>query len=306
MTFTPIIQPKVWGCEHWHIADLDFTTGSAEPARSVIDHGPLAGRTIHDLILEHEHEVMGDAALTEQGNFPLLIKYLQAQENLSIQVHPTADYVASHPACHLKSEGWYILSAEPGAVIYKGLIDGVTHEDIRRAVADGSMPKLLKAVPVKPGDFHYLPSGSCHALGAGVTVAEVQTPSDTTFRLYDWGRKGRRLHVDQALECMRLELPAIDAPPAIANGRCLLDGEYFRIDEFTARPGDERRLPECDRVIVWMVITGSGVLDAQGTAAGSLPFEGGQTLMIPACARHVHAQFTTPARWLAITPARRS
>jgi mannose-6-phosphate isomerase len=305
LTFVPIIQPKVWGCEYWHVADLDFTTGSSEPARSVIDHGPLAGQSIHDLISLHHQPVMGSALLTEKGNFPLLIKHLQANENLSIQVHPTAEYVRHHAACHLKSEAWYILDAQPGAVIYKGLVPGVDSADIRKAVADGSLPQLLTAIPVKPGDFHYLPSGLCHALGAGVTVAEVQTPSDTTFRLFDWGRQGRTLHVEQALECLVHQAPPMDQPLKLDGGRRLMDGEYFRVDEFTAGAGEQWDIPEPDRATLWMIIRGSGVLHCQNTVCDTLPFGADQTLLIPASTRRPVVHFNAPTTYLSVTPSGR-
>ena len=123
-----------------------------------------------------------------------------------MQVHPTADYAAAHPGAHLKTEAWFVLAAAPGAVIYRGLRPGTTREAARAAIAAGTFHQLLLAQPVRPGDCVALESGLCHALGAGVTVAEVQTPSDTTFRLYDWDRNdpARPLHVDAALDCMLL------------------------------------------------------------------------------------------------------
>lgn len=310
LTFTPIVQPKVWGCEWWHLADLDRTAGSDVPARSIISNGPLAGRDLHQVVTDHHDAVMGAAPLTESGNFPLLIKYLKANEHLSVQVHPDGDYVSRHPTCYLKTEAWYIVDAEPGAVIYKGLRDGVTMEQLAAAVADGSIESLLHAVPVKRGDFHYLPSGSCHALGAGITVAEVQTPSDTTFRLYDWGRAGRRLHVREALDCIRLEIPPAAPPRPCDFGEMLLDGEHFCIERLIARPGEKRPLDRSDLPIVWMIIEGTGRIICRGTPCDELAFAAGMTLLLPASAGprsagdEAFALFNDDTVYLQITPSR--
>ena len=146
--------------------------------------------------------------LTPAGGFPLLVKYLDAREHLSVQVHPSPDYAKSHEGAHLKTESWLILDADEGAMLYKGLKPGTSGADLQRAIESGTVPDLLIAEPAVVGQCHTLPSGTVHALGAGVLVAEVQTPSDTTFRVYDWakeyGRDGRELHIDQALECADL------------------------------------------------------------------------------------------------------
>src|SRR5690606_14007588 len=104
---------------------------------------------------------------------------------------------------------WYILDRDPGAVIYKGVKAGVTPQRFRAAIESDEVADLLIAIPAEPGDCHYLPSGTCHALGAGVLVAEVQTPSDTTFRVYDWGRTGRALHIEQAMQCIEFGPPDV-------------------------------------------------------------------------------------------------
>jgi mannose-6-phosphate isomerase len=118
------------------------------------------------------------------------VKFLDASENLSVQVHPSPAYAAAHPDANLKTECWYILSADPGAKIYKGIKPEVTREQFSKLARtnDPTLVDALIALPAIPGECHNLPSGTVHALGAGVLVAEVQTPSDTTFRLYDWGR----------------------------------------------------------------------------------------------------------------------
>ncbi len=168
LTFEPLLKEKVWGGralerfgkqvpdgvsigESWELADLP---NSITNGKSVIANGPLAGKQLDE-------------------QFPLLIKFLDANENLSVQVHPSEAYAAKHPEAHLKSEAWIILDTTPSGCIYVGLKDGTTEDDLRNAIANDAVPELLNAINVKKGECYYLPSGTCHALGAGVLVAEV-------------------------------------------------------------------------------------------------------------------------------------
>ena len=233
LKFEPIYKEKVWGGrtlkklghalpgdddaligESWELADLGQTSvsgGGGGQERSVITNGPLTGSTIQDAMSRFGTSLMGRLKPTEHGGFPILVKFLDAQSNLSVQVHPSPTYAQAHPEAHLKSEAWYIIDAEPDAVIYKGVQDGVTPEQFRDAIDAGTVEDLLIKVPAKSGDCHYLPSGTCHALGSGILVAEVQTPSDTTFRVYDWGRTDRELHIEQAMQCIRWGPPDVTA-----------------------------------------------------------------------------------------------
>lgn len=236
--------------------------------RSRIAGGPLAGRTLH--------EAMGlwGARLARGPRFPLLVKFLDAGQNLSVQVHPSPEHAAEYPGAHLKTECWYVVHAEPGSVIYKGVRPGVTRERLALGAADGSIVGDLVAVPATTGECHLLPSGTVHALGAGVTVAEVQTPSDTTFRLYDWGREGRDLHTQEALKCASL-----GATPPVVRGdgprTRLVSTEHFGVDEVrggTARVGD-------GLCAVIIAVAGRGSLLAGG---GETPITAGTTVVVPA------------------------
>ena len=312
LKFDPIYKEKVWGGrtleklgrrlpgdattrigESWELADLKQTSasgGGGTAEHSTIVNGPLAGQTIDTLLAADKTDVIGDAALSDDGGFPLLLKLLDARQNLSVQVHPSPAYAAEHDDAHLKSEAWYVVDCEPGAVIYKGVKPGTTPADLRAALeknTDDAVVPLLIEVPVQPGDCHYLPSGTCHALGAGVLVAEVQTPSDTTFRVYDWGRTGRELHVEEALACTTFgpaetgdaeKQATVDAGEGVTSTR-LVRTEYFRIDRLTAQAGTEgdvgQGLPR-----MWMVLRGSGELRC--ATEGPTPFGPGETLLLPA------------------------
>ncbi|QOJ00475.1 MAG: class I mannose-6-phosphate isomerase [Phycisphaeraceae bacterium] len=299
LVFAPILKDKVWGGrqlerfgkplppgvmigESWELADLDSTSASGAgggSAHSPITNGPLAGRTLRDALRLWGPALLGHSVPTPQGGFPLLVKFLDARENLSVQVHPSPAYAEAHPDAALKTECWYILDALPGSVIYKGVRPGVTREVFARHIDTGEVVADLIAVPAVPGECHNLPSGTCHALGAGVLVAEVQTPSDTTFRVFDWGRAGRELHVAQALECIDWG-PAPSATsltPGQRRGR-LVSTEFFTVDGVEL-PGPGAVPLDPDRATVVMILAGEGVLESTGTAT---PLRTGTTALVPA------------------------
>lgn len=337
LVFRPILLPKVWGGdrlrslgkilppgtaigESWELSDLASTAASGaggQAQRSIIENGSLAGRTLQDAIVLWRDLLVSQDRLVA-GGFPLLIKFLDARENLSVQVHPDAAYAAAHPGAALKTECWYIMDAAPGAVIYKGLKPGVTAEIFSRiALAAAHAPPgtpaaadllaILDAVPARPGDCHNLPSGTVHALGAGVLVAEVQTPSDTTFRLYDWGRPGRELHLEHALAC------ASTTPPPAArrlHGRRgverLAETDFFVIDEAALSPGDaepaavlvhrrttaaatpslgSRQPPDSGPILdaaVLIMLAGEAVLSSPDDAFTPIRLIAGMTCLVPA------------------------
>ncbi|XAM00244.1 class I mannose-6-phosphate isomerase [Phycisphaeraceae bacterium D3-23] len=333
LLFDPIYKEKVWGGralmrlgrelpgdadtpigESWELVDLATTSasgGGGAAEHSVVANGPLAGTPIHRLIAEHGDAILGKSLNRGAPTFPLLIKYLDAHDNLSVQVHPSPEYAAAHPEAHLKSEAWYVVDCEPGAVIYKGLKPGVTETQLRAALkanTDDAVVPLLNAVPVKPGDCHYLPSGTCHALGAGVLVAEVQTPSDTTFRVYDWGRTGRELHIEQAIGCINFDDPATDWPNAweqhaprtvdIALHTRLVACPFFEIERIDVKADVQTSWP-VDRPEVWMVLRGEvGFVDPAGQTSRA---HQGHTVLLPPAGHRVVVTAAEPTRWLRVT-----
>ena len=199
--------------ESWEA--YDFPPGVIEAGRWV-SAATDAGGTIHELMTTRRAELLGPHAAVETPDgpqFPLLIKFLDAKEDLSVQVHPDEAYAAAHAGAHLKNECWTTLEHEPGARLLAGLEPGVTAESFEEALERGQLEQLLRKVPAKTGVTQYLPSGTVHALGAGMLVAEIQTPSDTTYRVYDFDRvdpstgKKRQLHVEQALACINFGDP---------------------------------------------------------------------------------------------------
>lgn len=327
LVFEPILMEKVWGgrrlltlgkkCpegkaigESWELADLASTSvsgGGGGAARSVIASGPLAGKTIADATGLWRDGMIDRAMLTPEGGFPLLVKFLDARENLSVQVHPSPAYAAARPECHLKNECWYVLDSGgvgSGAVIYKGLKAGVTRESFAAHIAEGSAVGDLEAVPAVRGECHTLPSGTCHALGAGVLVAEIQSPSDTTFRVHDWGRTGRELHVQQAMEC-------IDFGPAPAATRLgpgklstrLASTDSFRVYETHLPAGGAAPGPAEPGPRVVVVLEGSVSIKGGG-GGGFDPVQAGAgtTVLIPAAVAATCAVYARPgARFLTVT-----
>ncbi|MFT3686676.1 MAG: class I mannose-6-phosphate isomerase [Phycisphaerales bacterium] len=229
-------------------------------------------------------KMTGDHRLSKSGGFPLLVKFLDACENLSVQVHPSPSYAATHADAHLKTECWYILRAEPDAMIYKGLKPGVTRDSLKAHLTSGQIVGDMIAVPAIPGECHNLPSGTVHALGAGVVVAEVQTPSDTTFRLYDWGRTGREIHVEQALACT--DLPNT-APPTtrLRDGERsarLVTTEFFTLDEHDVRPGDAIAIGDGNGPAVLIIVGGSAAVGDLLSSGPRVDLRLGQTCVVPA------------------------
>jgi len=309
LKFRPIFKERIWGGqalktmfgkdlpegakigESWELADLPDD-------KSEIINGPLAQETINTAI-----DKLGTAITGQDGYkppFPLLIKILDANDILSVQVHP------DHQTCRRtgkgdpKTECWYIIDAAPGAVIYKGLKKGVTKEQFAQSIEDGNCDKLLEKVQVKNGECHFLPAGTCHAIGPGLLIAEIQTPSDTTYRVFDWNRvddsgKERRLHIADALESIHFE-PTDDDLSVKTVGR-LVDSDVFKIDKGHQMAGCEALL-SAGRMKVLIVITGQGYITSQ--AAQSVDFKKGNTLLIPAAFEGV-MQFATDTEYLTVT-----
>lgn len=333
LIFRPIFKPKIWGGrrlqsrltkalsshepfgESWEIVDL--------PAdQSTVAVGPLAGKSLAEVCNLWGTELYGRAQLVE-GRFPLLIKFIDATETLSVQVHPDADAVArlvEPGASHAsnagairiapKHEAWYIIDAEPEAVIYRGLLPGTSRKQLENALADSRIESLLQKVPARKGHCYYSPAGTVHAIGAGVLCAEVQTPSDTTFRLYDWGRVDpgtgtpRELHLSQALSCIRYEpvSPEAERPEHLASLwtsiSSLVRCEHFVIERVRLVEGMEQEIPH-QEMVIWIVLEGSGTI-LHGRSA-STDFSLGNTVLIPAGLKQGRVQAKTRCMWLEVT-----
>lgn len=299
VVFAPIYKPRPWGGralakllnkrlpdgpigESWELVSLPGD-------ESIVATGPLAGQSLGDLLARWSTGLIGRAVLVD-GRFPLLIKFLDAAENLSVQVHPKPGDPATDATRGVKHEAWIVVHAEPGAAIYAGAQPGVTVEDFRRAASGPAVVDLLRRRPVRGGDCAYLPSGIPHALGAGVVVAEVQTPSDVTYRLYDWGRVGldgrpRELHVEAALANLRCDVPdeqIVQPRRHVGGPLCTVTHlaicPSFQIDRLRLSQGFVQTLPHAE-MAVWIVLSGGGVFRRDSYATR---FAAGDVVLIPA------------------------
>lgn len=263
LRFAPFLRPMVWGGrrlgdvlgkallaegtygESWEVSDHPTH-------RSTVAAGPLAGRSIRDLMEQEGAALLGpDAARTQ---FPWLIKFLDAADWLSVQVHPDDEAAARlWPGEGGKTEAWFVIDAAPGSRIYAGLRPGVDEPRLRAALAEGTVAECLHGFEPRPGDCLFLPAGTVHAVGGGVLMAEVQQTSDATFRLFDWNRRDREgkprlLHVEQALACIDWQRGPVEPIRASQSGasRPLVRCPYFVLEYVRAdRPfpcGGEGRL----------------------------------------------------------------
>jgi mannose-6-phosphate isomerase len=309
LKFKPIFKERIWGGtklrdffdkdippgvkigESWELADLPED-------KTEIVNGPLAGQTLALVTQKYGSAITGKQDY--QRPFPLLIKILDAEEILSVQVHPDEQTCRRMGKGVPKTECWYIISAQPGAVIYKGLKKGVTRERFAEAIQNGSCAELLAEVAVQPGQCHFLPAGTAHAIGGGLLIAEIQTPSDTTYRVFDWNRvdesgKARPLHIEEALESIAFDADSTKVP-VTTSGR-LVDSEYFGIDkahqgratEILVRTGQMKTL---------MIITGLGAFS--GNDGSLVEFKAGDCLLIPADYEGT-MQFADDCEYLTIT-----
>lgn len=173
---------------------------------NIIRNGEFAGKTLADVFKQNPVALVGPS-FAGQSKFPLLNKFIDAHELLSVQVHPNEKTAPRFPGAEAKTEAWYIIYADPEATLVKGLKPGVTREAFKNAIGANTVPELLNSFPVSTGDIVFVPAGCVHAMGKDLVICEIQQNSDTTFRVYDWGRVGsdgkpRQLHVEQALEAI--------------------------------------------------------------------------------------------------------
>lgn len=309
MKCVPIFKPRIWGGqtlktvfgkalpagegigESWELADLPND-------KTVIANGPFQGRKLAELVREYPEPITGSRDFPSP--FPLLIKLLDAQDVLSVQVHPDPETCRRMGRGEPKTECWYVIDAQPGAVIYKGMKKKVTREQFAQAIEDGTTADLLAKIPVEPGQCHFLPAGTAHAIGGGLLIAEIQTPSDTTYRVYDWDRvdhtgQPRQLHIQEALESIHFDVTA-DQLPVGTVGR-LVDCEYFKVDKGHRCKGSQLLLAS-GQMRTLVMLSGGGTIQSPQTE--TVDFAAGDCLVIPA-AYDGAVTFSADTRYLTVT-----
>ncbi len=316
LTFQPIFKERVWGGrkleqryhkplppavpigESWEISDRPGDV-------SVIANGPLSGKDLHWLVENHQTDLLGSVKL-EDERFPLLIKILDAREKLSLQVHPPPEKAAELGG-DPKTEMWYIAQAEPEAELYVGLRRRVTREEFERRLQAGHVADCFHRLRVREGDAMFLPSGRVHAIGAGLVIFEIQQNSDTTYRVFDWGRVGldgkpRELHVSQSLASIAFD----DFEPLLIRGeftgngpvkvRPLVRDALFTVEACQTTKGTSVALTPRTMQIIGML---KGKLSVQNGKTSVL-LSAGQFALVPAGLEGVTLQTATPAAFLRI------
>ena len=260
---------------------------------SVVANGFLAGNNIEELIEVYMGDITGDQIYEKFGNeFPLLIKLIEARQNLSVQVHPGNESARERHNAYGKTEMWYILECENDATIYTGFGEPVTRAIYTQALEKGELVSLLNAEIARPGDAFFTPSGRIHAIGAGILLAEIQQTSDVTYRIYDWDRGGpgeirRELHNDLAIDVIDFEASgtaAVRRKPCLNSGVTLADCEFFttNILQFDRPINKDYNL--IDSFVVYLCTEGSFRIKlANSEEIVSM----GETVLIPAAVREV-------------------
>lgn len=294
--------------ESWEVYDFPpgVVDGSGEWVSSRITNGPLAGRTLHDAVREFGPDLYGDVPLVgEHGQFPVLIKFLDARQDLSIQVHPDRAYAAANPGSHLKSEAWYVLQSDPGSRVLNGLVAGTKREGFEAALTCGEVERLIRSIPAKAGDCFDLPSGTVHALGAGILVAEVQTPSDTTFRLFDFNRsdpatgKPRPLQIEQALACIDFSAAGESQCQPRPADSPLVASPYFHLCRRELGPGATRRIG-ANGPAVLILVDGAAQVRCRDLP-DETPLARGEVVLFPAALSDPQVVTSSGGIWLEVT-----
>ena len=284
LTFTPLFQERIWGGrrletlfgkklptnrrigESWEIVDRP-------EAQSVVCAGVWSGKTLHELWLHHRRDVFGEIA--DAPRFPLFLKLLDAEEKLSVQVHPPAD-VAAELGSEPKTECWYVAHAEPGAELYVGLKNGISRAAFEAALTNGTAAEQIHRIPVRAGDAMFLPSGRVHAIGAGNVLIEIQQNSDTTYRVFDWNRSGddkapRALHIAESLR----SIDFADYEPELVRPACesLVKNALFALEKWALTK--ERPVAPAGNFAIVVCLTGK--IHCAGVEAGP-----GEFFLMPA------------------------
>jgi mannose-6-phosphate isomerase len=285
LAFEPVFMERMWGgqrlesefhkklppqkCigESWEIVDRS-------EAQSVVAAGPLRGTTLHELWAQHRQEIFGN--VPDSLRFPLLIKILDAQEKLSLQVHPRDD-IAGRLGGQPKSEFWYVAAADPNAELFVGFREPITRDRFEETLRDGTVIDHVYRVRVRAGDAVFLPAGRVHAVGAGNLLIEIQQNSDTTYRAFDWNRTDpasgtkRDLHVEQAIQCIDFA----DVRPKLiqSDDELLINYRFFEIRKWNL--DQAREAAPLGQFAIVCCLTGN-------LCCGDAPLAPGEFFLVPA------------------------
>ncbi len=284
--FTPLVKTLIWGTESWQISGV--------PGNET----PCDGQKLNDLVKALKGQLVGEANYQRFGDeFPLLIKFIDAHQDLSIQVHPTDEIAHRQGKPRGKTEMWYVMDSQPTAKLYNGLKMQITPDQYKGMVANDTICDALAQYHVHEGDCFFIPAGRIHAIGAGCYLAEIQQTSDVTYRIYDYKRRDkdgnlRQLHTQEAAESINYTvLPDYRQhyTPQKNEGQLLVECPYFNTAVYDLTEPMTIDYSELDSFVILIGLKGEGLLSVDGE---EVPFRAGETLLIPATAREVRAEGT--------------
>lgn len=299
LKFKPILKTLVWGGEKiapykgietdQHKIGESWELSGVRGNESVVAEGPLAGKTIAELVKEYKGALIGDHVWDNTGEeFPLLVKFIDALQDLSIQVHPDDALAAErHNGSKGKTEMWYVIDAAPGAHLLVGLKERITPEIYAQKVADGTITDVLCRYDVKPGDVFFLPAGRIHAICGGCLIAEIQQTSDITYRIFDYNRPGldgkpRQLHTELAKDAIDYTVCKdyrTEYTPLQDEEVEVVSCPYFTTSIYDLTLPYAKDLSGIDSFLVVMGLEGRGTLEVDGQEIGLAQ---GETILIPA------------------------
>lgn len=304
LTFKPIFKEIIWGGtdilpykgrssdlrkigESWELSHV-------EQNFSIVDNGRLKGETIDGLIKEYGAQLLGTKVFQQSGStFPLLIKFIDARDNLSIQVHPDDNLAGKRHNSLGKTEMWYVVKAAPDAVLYSGFSQQIDADEYVRRVENNSITDVLKSYHVRQGDVFFLPAGRVHAIGSGCFIAEIQQTSNITYRIYDYNRRDakgneRELHTELAKDAIDYTLyPDYKTPytPLENEAVELVKCKYFTTNLLKINKTKQRDYATLDSFVVYMCMKGKAVI--KDNKKNELPVRQGQTVLIPADTQNI-------------------
>jgi len=304
LKFETVLKEKVWG---GNSLASKFNKGTAGPQhigeswelsamadnQSVISNGFLAGNNIEELIEVYMGDITGDSIYEKFGNeFPLLIKFIEAQEDLSVQVHPDNKLSKKRHNAYGKTEMWYILESKKGSKIYTGFREGVTKEQYEEAVRDGKIEGLLNVETADPGDTFFTPAGRVHAIGSGIVLVEIQQTSDITYRIFDWNRKGsgkekRELQTELALDAIDFKQAGknkIRIEPVMNKTENLVNCEFFNTNILCFNKAIDKEYYFNDSFVVYICTEGEFLICWDNN---SEKVKKGETVLLPSMIKEV-------------------
>jgi len=285
--FTPLLKTLIWGTESWQISGVAGNETLAED-----------GSSLNTLVKEMKAELVGEANYQRFGDeFPLLIKFIDAHQDLSIQVHPSDEIAHRQGKPRGKTEMWYVMDSAPEAKLYNGLKMQITPEEYKKRVEEDTICDALAQYPVKEGDCFFIPAGRIHAIGAGCYLAEIQQTSDVTYRIYDYKRKDkdgnyRQLHTQEASECIDYQVMddyRQQYEPKKNESQLLVECPYFNTAVYDLTEPMTIDYTELDSFVILMGLKGEGTLTIDGE---EVSFHAGESILLPATVQEVATKGT--------------